>query len=179
MPFTYPLGRGAVISGTIDLCFPVDADRTKWVVFDWKSRVPPRGDKLHDKYREQLARYAKALLEGLGEVEVVDTQIVGPHPELGEVATADEVLLEVRGDFRARLGELLELGAPMPAVGYDVGEPAVTVELAWEERRVAIAPELSDEERAGLARQGWTVRTGIDEDIGALLGLAAPAPEDA
>lgn len=177
VPFTYSPRRGSVISGTIDLCFPVDEARTRWVVFDWKSRVPPRESSLHEKYREQLARYAKALLAALGEVEV-KTEIVGPHPELGEVAKADELLLEVRADLRARLVELLELDAPMPAVGLELGERAVTVELAWEERRLAIAPELGAEERAALEAQGWTVRTGLDDETAVLLGLAVPAPED-
>ena len=110
----------------------------------------------------------------MGDVEVIDTQIVGPHPELGEVATAEDVLLEVRGDLRARLGELLELGAAMPRVGYDVGEPAVTVELAWEERKLAVAPELSEDDVRALERQGWSVRRALDDEVGALLGLVLP-----
>src|SRR5262249_14997649 len=34
--FAFPEKDG-VVSGTIDLCFPIDASRKKWVVVDWKS----------------------------------------------------------------------------------------------------------------------------------------------
>jgi len=181
VPFTYEARAGSIISGTIDLCFPVDATRERWVVFDWKSRVPPKEDPLHAHYREQLKRYAEALLKSLGTAVEVETEIVGPHPELGDVAvTADEVLLDVRGDLRAPLGELLERGAPMPRVGLDVGEPALTVELAWEQQRLAIAPDLAEEERVALAAQGWTVRARLEvEEAAGLLGLAAVVGEAA
>ena len=42
VPFTYYARKGSVVAGTIDFCFPIDAARKKWVVFDWKSKVPPR-----------------------------------------------------------------------------------------------------------------------------------------
>jgi hypothetical protein len=179
VPFTYAPRRGTVISGTIDLCFPVDDERKKWVVFDWKSRVPARSDRLHAVYREQLRQYALALLASLGAVQVIDTQIVGPHPELGLVASVDDVLVEVRGDLRVKLGELLERGAPMPRVGYDVGDPAIVVELAWEDRLLAIAPDATDDEVRNLELQGWTVRRTLDDETATLLGLAAAPAEDA
>jgi ATP-dependent exoDNAse (exonuclease V) beta subunit len=179
VPFTYSPRRGTVVSGTIDLCFPIDRERKKWVVFDWKSRVPARTDRLHAVYKEQLRQYARGLLASLGDVEVLDTQIVGPHEELGIVASVDDVLVEVRGDLRARLGGLLERGAPMPRVGYDVGDPAIAVELAWEERRLAIAPDASEEEKKGLESQGWTVRRALDAETESLLGLGVTPAEDA
>jgi exodeoxyribonuclease-5/CRISPR-associated exonuclease Cas4 len=177
VPFTYSPRRGSVVSGAIDLCFPLDAERRRWVVFDWKSHVPPREHPLHEKYREQLARYARALLAALGEVEV-RTEIVGPHPELGDVASADERFADVSPALQARLGELLDRGAPFPAVGLDVGEPAVSVELAWEERRLAVDPALGAPERAALEAQGWTVRAALDAEVEALLALEPAAPED-
>ncbi|MDP2345555.1 MAG: UvrD-helicase domain-containing protein [Deltaproteobacteria bacterium] len=183
VPFTYHARKGSVIAGTIDFCFPIDAAKKKWVVFDWKSKVPPRESKLHEHYREQLQKYAKALLANLGDIEVVATEIVGPHKELGVQASVDEALLDVPYALREGLAELLELGAPEPKLDFDVGEAvSLSADLAWEEEKVALIVDVAEPDLAaleGLAAEGWKIARTLVE-VRALLGLpAAPAIEDA
>ena len=186
VPFTYETRPGSVISGTIDLCFPANPEKTEWIVFDWKSKVPDPRDKLYARYVEQLQSYATALLKGLGatgEVKVIETQIVGPYPELGVVAAVDDVLHDVRGDLRGPLAELIEQGIAVPRIGCDVGDPPVSVELFFESatsagRGLVIGPELSDVEVEALSTQGFVVRRSIDDEARALLGVVAIPAED-
>jgi hypothetical protein len=192
VPFTYETRPGSVVSGTIDLCFPVNAAKTDWVVFDWKSKVPKKTDALYLRYVEQLKKYATALLKNLGsfgDVKVTDTQIVGPYPELGIVGEPEDFLQDVRGDLRGAVAELIELGVPVPKIGYDVGEPAVTVELLFEEglagesfgKGLIVGPELTDDENGALVAQGFLVQRTLilDAETRSLFGLPELPVEDA
>ena len=111
---------------------------------------------LHEHYREQLQKYAKALL-------------AHPHKELGVQATVDEALLDVPHGLREGLAELLELGAPEPAL-----------DVAWEERKVALIVEVAEADvaaLAALAAEGWKIARQMSE-LRSLLGFEAAAAED-
>lgn len=83
VPFAYRDGE-QVISGRIDLCFPTDPSRRRWVVVDWKSDLPAKGTPARANYERQLALYAQALLRTVSPCEEVEAVLVGPHPELDE-----------------------------------------------------------------------------------------------
>lgn len=182
VPFTYSPREGTVISGTIDLCFPLDETRKKWAVFDWKSRVPPPDDALRARYETQLKRYATALLSAMGDgVEVTELQIVGPYPELGVQADPGDVLGDVRGDLREPLAALMKRGAPEPDVYDDVGDPPVAApDLSWPLHKLAIVVDAASEQVVALQAIGWTVKHALDEEVAQLLGLAPlpPAPSE-
>lgn len=180
VPFTYSPRPNTVISGTIDLCFPLDESRREWAVFDWKSRVPAKDDPLRVRYEEQLKRYASALLAGLGDVKVTQLEIVGPYPEFGALSTVDDAIVDVLGSLRGPLAALLERGALPPSVGVDVGEPIIcTAELCWDANKIAIIPEVTDEQESALRTQGFVVKRELDEEVASLLDLAPLPAEDA
>jgi ATP-dependent exoDNAse (exonuclease V) beta subunit len=164
-PFTFA-DRGRTVAGTIDLCFPLDNARTHWMVVDWKSSLPPEGSPLRADYERQLAWYARALLATVGAVSV-ETCLVGPHPELGAVSAEEQALDGVHDALSAGLRALLDRGAPVPAVGLDVGEPVVAqLELAWPALRVGLALDLDADEIAALRKQGWTVHDVATDAVG-------------
>ena len=178
VPFTYHVkGPQSVISGSIDLCFPVDETRKKWVIFDWKSKVPPKGTKKREQYEEQLERYAKALLKNMADIEIVAKEIVGPHKEIEPFEEKEDVLTEVRPEFKEALAVLLSDDAPEPEVNADIGD-AVTLsaDLVWEEKKVAVFLEIDEADRAALIKEGWTICASVDAARAAL--LIAPTPED-
>jgi ATP-dependent exoDNAse (exonuclease V) beta subunit len=178
VPFTFSPRPGTVISGTIDLAFPLDASRKEWAVFDWKSRVPAPEDKLRARYVEQLGRYADALVRTLGDARVVQQEIVGPYPELGDVGGTDDVFTDLHGALKAPLSDLIARGAPLPNVGADIGEAVVlSAELSWPEHMLAVMPDIKDEEMSALQAQGWTVQRAIDADTARLLGLSLPVED--
>jgi hypothetical protein len=173
VPFSFP-EQGGVVSGTIDLMFPVsssDGSRRRWVVVDWKSDLPKPGDPRAEVYRRQLELYARAVVQTLAGVrpDDVETKLVGPHPELADQEEPlDEALSLVAEWMREGLETLMEAEAPVPEVGVDIGEPVVAsdVELAWDAERVAVAidtsgadeaDEADDAELVALRELGWTV----------------------
>lgn len=171
--------RGRMVSGRIDLAFPTNASRTHWVVVDWKSDLPAKDTPAWRNYERQLGWYAKALLKTVSPCEHVETVLVGPHPELGEPEPDQAALAFVMPELVDGLQRLLDAGAPIPAVGADIGEPVVaTPELAWEEARVALCVGEPDEDVAALKRLGWKVVavepegvTWASEAMDALAGL--------
>ncbi|MCZ7681361.1 MAG: UvrD-helicase domain-containing protein [Sandaracinaceae bacterium] len=159
--------RGRVVSGVIDLCFPVDESRRSWVVVDWKSDLPIEGHPLRAAYEKQLAFYARALLATVAPCELVRTILVGPHTELPARSDRDQVLAEVQPELRPGLERLLAAGAPVPQVGLDVGEPVVaSVELAWEDEKVALGLDLLAEEVAASEAQGWALVAADTAEVG-------------
>jgi ATP-dependent helicase/nuclease subunit A len=181
VPFTYAPRPGTVISGTIDLVFAVDDARKEWVVFDWKSHVPPEGDRLRERYREQLKKYAEALVKTVDGAQVTQMEIVGPYPELGETPPLDVGLEDISGALRAPLLDLVSRGAPWPKVWMEVelsADRAPEADLVWEEQRIAIARDWPDEDVEALRARGWTVALELDETIARALGLAPVATED-
>lgn len=189
VPFAFKEAK-RIVSGTIDLCFPRDAERKRWVVVDWKSTLPPEGSERRARYERQIALYGKALLANLGgatgggEIEV-ETVLVGPHPEL-EPERVEETLASVNADLRPGLEALLQAGAPAPTAGADAGEPVIaTLELAWEAHKIGLLLDATDEQARALGADGWRIAredTSVDgwaeRAIAALaesLGVALPA----
>lgn len=183
VPFTFSPRKGTVISGTIDLCFPLDESRREWAVFDWKSRVPAKDDPLRDRYEAQLRRYGEAVIAGMEGVKVTRLEIVGPYPELGVQAEPDDVLVDVRGDLRDALAALMQRGAPMPGVYDDVvnaaNEPIASPDLSWAHVKLAVVVDAAPDVVAALNAIGWTVHGALDETVAQLLGLPPLPPEDA
>jgi hypothetical protein len=80
---------------------------------------------------EQLALYARALIATVAPCESVRPVLAGPFPVLPEDADPAEearaaVVAAAAAAVRPMLEQLLEAGAPLPAVGADVGEPVIT-----------------------------------------------------
>ena len=156
VPFAYQRS-GGVVAGTIDLCFPTDASRTRWVVVDWKSHLPPPGAALHDAYQRQISEYATALLATITPCEHVETVLAGPHPEIGVVDDVERAVELVHEDLRDLVVHLDRLGHT-PRVGVEVGEPVFTeLELAWPDRALGLGLDLPGNEIDRLERDGWTV----------------------
>jgi ATP-dependent helicase/nuclease subunit A len=159
-PFAYRANT-RIVAGVIDLCFPEDASRERWVVVDWKSDTPPEGHPLRAAYMEQLAIYAKALISTVVPCREVRTVLAGPFPELTPPGDAKKNALETAlgaaGDeARPLLEQLVLAGAEIPAVGADVGEPVIaTLELVWESAKVALALDLAPADEDALTAQGW------------------------
>jgi hypothetical protein len=166
VPFAIRDG-GRVVSGRMDLCFPTDPSRRRWVVVDWKSALPPAGSAGWRNYQRQLAWYAKALLRTVSPCEEVEAVLVGPHTALGGGASGMDALTEVLPELAPALQGLLDGGAAMPRVGADVGEPLVAVaELAWDAERVALCVGNAAEEVAALRGQGWRVVVAEPAGVG-------------
>ncbi|MCK6548195.1 UvrD-helicase domain-containing protein [Myxococcota bacterium] len=176
-PFTYAVSGRSIVAGTIDLCFPIDPARKRWVVVDYKANVPAAGSALFVHYRDQLAKYAKALLASLGDVEIVKTVLVGPHAELGPVTT-DDVLLDVPPELRDALAALVAAGVPRPELDLDIGERVtLSADVAWAKERVAFVRALTPDARVALEAEGWR----LVDDLGAVPALfvdALPEAED-
>ena len=168
--------RGRVISGVIDLCFPIDEAKTRWVVVDWKSDTPARGTKTRQQYERQLAKYAKALVKTVAPCEEVETLLVGPHPELPHDPAKDALEL-VDPDFAAQLRRLLDAGAPVPVVGLEVLDGEALLECAWVEPKIALALDVDAPHRAALAQQGWTLVAASSAESGWPRGAAAALTE--
>lgn len=172
VPFTFPAGARGFVAGTIDLCFPLDVARRRWVIFDWKSSVPPRGSPKRARYETQLEQYAKALLHTFGDVEIVDKAIVGPFPELGPTTTPDDVVQDAAPAFREGLAALLAKGAPLPLCDTDLElDLPATAALAFLEDKIAVDVEADDDTRAALLARGWRLCADLDE-VAALLSLS-------
>ena len=159
--------RGRIVSGRIDLAFPIDAFRTHWVVVDWKSDLPPPGTPAWRNYERQLGWYAKALLATVSPCERVETILVGPHPELGVPEPVDVALDLVAPELVDGLRRLLEAGAAVPNVGVDHEEPIVaTSELSWDGAKVALCVGQPSEDVQALRRLGWRVVSVDPEGVG-------------
>lgn len=195
VPFTVTQQRGSgpasVVAGTIDLCFPVDVARTRWVVIDWKSKVPGPGTALRAKYEAQLMLYARALLhtmDSVGSIDDVQTAIVGPYPELQAVAAAagevdgasavDEVLLDAPATLRPFLTQLLDSGHDVPELDADLDEALPGVgDVVFRSRKVALvqdAGQIDDDTRATLIGLGWR----LVDDVEALVTAMGPGPDE-
>lgn len=162
VPFAFPHAKrkNLMVTGTIDLCFPLDAGRTQWMVVDWKTDSPPAGDPLREDYQRQLHYYAEALIRTLTGLDVsVTTCLAGPPPEL--VDDLREVALdEVHPGLRSGLEQLLGAGAPVPIVGQEVGDPVVTTaELWFPKQQVALLLDRTPEQLEALSGQSLTVRS--------------------
>lgn len=155
-PFAFRESDGTIITGTIDLCFPVDESRRQWVVADWKSHLPPKGSPEWLAYQRQVGLYAKALIETMvgHDIEVVDRVIAGPHPKLQPDAW-ELALLEVRDELRDELSALQDLGVPPPTVGPEI--EGVEVELYWDATEIVVVIDPSEGETGALGRGGCTV----------------------
>jgi len=191
VPFSHPVGTRGVVTGVIDLCFPLDESRRRWVIFDWKSKLPPEGSPLRAHYEQQLSAYGRALLKGFGDVEIAHTVLVGPHKELGPPRGVDDVLAEVGesldGDERAALSALLPLlepaGIALPlcdvALEDDVPSQAA---LCFFAEKVAVAVDAEEPvvfglggggaagNRARLVERGWRLCDRVVE-AARLLGV--------
>ncbi|MCB9598273.1 MAG: UvrD-helicase domain-containing protein [Sandaracinaceae bacterium] len=166
VPFAFH-DRGRAVHGVIDLCFPEDAELKRWVVVDWKSDLPPEGDPVRASYEQQVAIYAKAVLQTVAPCESVRTVLVGPYEEIPSTPDREAVLTEVDAAIRGGLLALLRSGATVPRVGADIGEPVVAnLELAWEAARVGLGLDLSPDESAGLAKIGWDVVVADTAELG-------------
>ncbi len=177
VPFTFQAGTGAVVAGTIDLCFPLNAERTQWAVFDWKSSVPAVGSAKRAKYEAQLTQYAKALLRNFGDVDVAVREIVGPHPELGPVTTPDDAVLNTPERWRDAVAALVGAGAAAPSFDFDLEEdlPAIG-DVVWVENHVALGVDVDDATRATLVERGWKLCADVN-DAAIALGVPLAAEE--
>lgn len=156
VPFVYD-DRGRKVSGTIDLCFPLDPERRRWMVVDWKSDVPPRDSPAYRNYQRQLGLYMKALLATVGPCTDVEPRLVGPYAELGGATAAEHALEQVTSALKAPLEALFAEGVPIPSVGVDVGGDMVLCELAWMDTKVAVVLDPDQQEVDSLEREGWMV----------------------
>ncbi len=186
-PFSFH-DRGRAVTGVIDLCFPEDEARTRWVVVDYKSDLPAQGSPLRARYEAQLRIYAEALLSTVAACEHVEAVLVGPHEALPARSSRELVSEEVDPALRAGVSRLLAAGATLPRVGADVGEPVIaSLELAWIDEKVGLGLDLLETERAALAVAGWTMTEADTAEVGwarkaeaalrEALGLAA-VPDD-
>lgn len=172
VPFAFPAeakaGRMAgptIVNGVIDLCFPVDPERQKWVVVDWKTDRPKPGSPGERSYEAQIALYARALIETrVGRrIEDIRTVLVGPVDAPDAFALLELVDPAVREDLEAAMAE----GAPPPdLVGAEAGEGQA--ELVWEDVRVALLLGEQTGAREELEREGFQVFHAPE---------AGPAPE--
>jgi len=158
VPFTFPQGD-TVVAGTIDLCFPVDAERTSWIVVDWKSHLPAEGDPLRVKYEKQLAWYVKAMLETVTPCKHVEPFLVGPHPALGLVEHLDEQLDEIHPSLHPLVLELAARGKAPSAFWEAQTGPDSYVELhvAWPDQHIGVGFDLPATDLAALTAFGWSV----------------------
>lgn len=159
-PFSYRKGKNTVITGTIDLCFPTDASRKKWVVVDWKSHIPAEGTTLRTRYEKQLEHYVRALLLTVGKLDEVEIEkhLIGPHEELPDEPSLDFVLeLILDRALASGVARLAEAGVPAPAVEQAVGDKnEAELELAWEDEKIGLGRDLNEVERDVLKKEGWT-----------------------
>ncbi len=186
VPFAYPEGA-RVVAGTIDLCFPLDPARTRWMVVDWKSHLPLPGSDLRAVYDRQLAYYARAVLATVTPCTHVTTCLVGPHPGLEETPTPDDLLGLVHPDLEELVVELAAL-TELPTPGLELDLPGggyVELELAWEAPRVALALDLPEDLLTALRDLGWRVVAADTAAASwplqareALLPLLLPAPAE-
>jgi ATP-dependent helicase/nuclease subunit A len=191
VPFSHPVGRRGVVTGVIDLCFPVDESRRRWVIFDWKSKLPPEGTPLRLHYEQQLAAYGRALLKAFGDVEIAQTVLVGPHRELGPPRTIDDVLAELgealpqadRDGLLALMPKLEGQGIALPLCDVELDEDVPSqAALCFFAEKVAVAVDTAEPvvfgiggdaaevHRARLVEKGWRVCDTVAE-AAALLGL--------
>ncbi len=179
--FAFPEKNG-IVSGTIDLCFPVDETKKKWVVVDWKSDVAPKGSKLRRAYEKQLDTYAKALVANLAGVvpDDIEKVLVGPHPELAKVV-AEDAVDGVDAELRRGLEQLIAATGEVPSIGLDIGEPVIAeVEIAFETRMIALALDRTDEQIEKIESEGWKIvraDRGQERWAGAAIDALAKALE--
>jgi ATP-dependent helicase/nuclease subunit A len=193
VPFSHPVGKRGVVTGVIDLCFPLDETRRRWVIFDWKSKLPAEHSPLRAHYEQQLAAYGRALLQGFGDVEIAQTVLVGPHKELGPPRVDDDVLAEVGAGLpsaeRAALATLLPHLAPagiaLPLCDVDLEDDVPSqAMLVFFAEKVAVAVDTEDpgafgvvdtaatvRNRDALVQRGWRLCDTV-ADAAALLGVA-------
>ncbi|MCP4501157.1 MAG: UvrD-helicase domain-containing protein [Deltaproteobacteria bacterium] len=193
-PFAYQKGKNTIITGTIDLCFPLDDSLKKWMVVDWKSHVPKEGNALRRRYEEQLKHYLSAMLKTVGQDEniTIETKLVGPYEQLEDVATLHETL-SLLDDAHlasgiARLSKRLkvqrasdqitveQLQSQEPGVYVTVGDPGIAdLLVAWEQEKIGIADGLDDKEQAGLKKEGWKTYDLESGNVTDALAFAASA----
>ncbi|MBT3219180.1 MAG: UvrD-helicase domain-containing protein [Proteobacteria bacterium] len=165
VPFSFVRGK-THIHGIIDLAFPIDPEREKWMVVDWKSDLPDVGTAARANYERQIALYAKAVLTTIGPCKEVETRLVGPYPELGPPNVEADVLDELI-ELREPVRLLLQNGVPVPLVGADIGEGNIAqAELCWEDRQLALCLDLDSATRQVLEDQGWTVLVADTSTVG-------------
>jgi ATP-dependent helicase/nuclease subunit A len=175
-PFAYP-ERGRVVTGVIDLCFPLDAERRQWVVVDYKSDTPGPDSPVRAAYKAQLRHYAQAILRNAvhAEVEVVEEVLAEPGPAAQQPPRA-AALAEVTTELAEGLEGLLDAGAEVPLVDPPLVEDAV-VELWFAEAKVALLVGQPSTVADALRAQGVTVVAVDDAASGwaeeAVAGLTA------
>jgi len=178
--------RGAITSGRLDLCFPEDTARRRWVVVDWKTHLQrPRPDFLA-RYPGRLSRCAKALLAESTPCEAVDVVLLEPP---SEAAPPEEDLDELLEDAHPALVDLLRAlhaEGRTPELFWEVGEPRAYTQLewAWPTHKLGLGLGLPASERARLEAEGWRVvhaneaEPGWNEEaeraLRTLLGTSAP-----
>lgn len=186
VPFAYPEGA-RVVAGTIDLCFPLDPERARWMVVDWKSHLPLPGSDLRAVYDRQLAYYARAVLATVTPCTHVTTCLVGPHPGLEEPPTPDDLLGLIHPDLEELVVELTaHAGLPVPGLELDLpGGGYAELELAWEGPRVALTLDLPEDVLTALRALGWQIVAADTAAASwplqareALLPLLLPAPAE-
>jgi len=153
-PFAHAAaGRpGQVVNGIIDLCFPTDASRTKWIIADWKTDRPAPGSPTEAIYKEQLKIYTEGFLATWLEHPVeVEPVLIGPTEDDGP--TWDDAFELADPALRPLLIELRDRGVPPPVVGRELDDGRVVAELAWEDARLAVVDHAEPE----LDVPGWTI----------------------
>jgi ATP-dependent helicase/nuclease subunit A len=162
VPFAFS-ERGTQIHGVIDCCFPVDAERKRWVVVDWKSDLPAPGSAAHKNYERQISLYARAVLATVTPCEHVETLLVGPHPELGLPEPEDIALDAVEEELRPVLERLIARGVAAPVVGTEL--EGIPVELLWEDKGLVLVLDADTDSVAELEGQGLAVIAVDTDDV--------------
>lgn len=159
VPFTHRDDeRGCVVSGRIDLAFPTDASQEHWYIVDWKSDLPARDTPGWRNYQAQLERYAQGLREIVSSCRETTLVLVGPYPELASEPTLIERIAELRPELASGMQTLIEQGLPEPRMRAEIGEPfAISVDLAWDARKLALCIDPSASDVSALRALGWQV----------------------
>lgn len=187
VPFTRESEDGSRVSGRIDLCFPLDDERRRWMIVDWKSYVPAQGTDLRRTYEAQLSEYTAALLAMVSPCQEVEVALVGPDTPPGKEQGQETPSGELQYVHERLLGlaRALEAQGMTPRVAVPVGSPIYAeLELAWPARSLGVALDLTEEELERLQREGWeiiagdttragwseTVRSALERALGVELG---------
>jgi ATP-dependent helicase/nuclease subunit A len=168
VPFGFVDEEGRHILGVIDACWPLNPERTRWRVVDWKGDLPPVGTALRRAYERQLGIYARALLATVSPCLDVERTLVGPHPEIVEESPEESVLAATHPALRPGLVHLLGEGYPLPLAQTEV-QPGRSAALVWNHTRVAVA--FPDDWEPGPPDLTWVVPTdGWEALVAAHLG---------
>lgn len=185
VPFAHP-GIGSsntVVNGVIDLCFPLDPERTRWKVVDWKTDRPAPGSPNEQAYQEQLRLYAEALVvtRVAPGHQAIETELVGQvdPPPVVEDGLAQGLLDALPAGLRAAVEASIEAGGPEPYLFEEVPGTEVIPEVHYPEARVAAMAEATEDDREAVSRAGFTLYDANDpDDVARLFGRLARPVED-